>query len=71
MPSTVIESFSYNEMEKKLRIVFVSGKVYDYLKVPKEVIEEMKAAFSKGKYYNQHIKYNYDFEELTNLQPGN
>jgi hypothetical protein len=68
VPSTVIKSFSYDESTKKLTIVFWTGRIYHYLKVPKEVYSDMKAAFAKGKFYNEHIKYNYDFEEANGLQ---
>jgi hypothetical protein len=68
VPSTVIKDFRYDEATKKLKIIFLSGKVYDYLKVPKEMFIEMTASFSKGKFYNQHIKYNYDFEEASDLE---
>ncbi len=64
MPSTVIRSFSYDKTKSRLRIVFVSGKVYDYFPVPEEVVEEMKKAFSKGTYFNEVIKPNYQFEPI-------
>jgi len=47
-----------------LRVVFVSGKVYDYKKVPLEVYKAMKNAASKGNYLNRHIKGNYDYKKL-------
>jgi hypothetical protein len=68
MPSTVIRSFSYNEDESKLRIVFLSGKVHDYFQVSKEVYAAMRMAFSKGKFYNEHVKSNYHFEEVRDLK---
>jgi hypothetical protein len=68
MPSTVIKSFSYDEASRKLSVVFWTGKVYNYLKVPKEVYTAMANAFARGKFYNEHIKYNYDFEEVPGLK---
>ncbi|MES2329601.1 MAG: KTSC domain-containing protein [Bacteroidota bacterium] len=64
MSSTVIKSMSYDRSKQRLRIVYVSGMVYDYKKVPQEEYDAMKAAFSKGTYLNQHIKGHYDFERL-------
>jgi len=66
MPSTVIASFRYNPESTTLRVIFVSGKVYDYKNVPIEVYKQMKNAPSKGHYLNKHIKGNYDYKELKN-----
>jgi hypothetical protein len=65
MPSTVIKSFSYDASRRRLRVVFVSGLIYDYKKVPREVYDDMKAAFSKGTYLNQYIKGHYTFEKVN------
>jgi hypothetical protein len=48
--------------------VFLSGKVYDYFQVSKEVYAAMRMAFSKGKFYNEHVKSNYHFEEVRDLK---
>jgi hypothetical protein len=64
MPSTVIKSFSYDAARQRLRVMFVSGMIYEYKKVPQEVYDEMKAAFSKGIYLNERIKGFYEFEKV-------
>jgi hypothetical protein len=64
MPSTVIKSFSYDPAMHRLGVVYVYGLKYDYLKVPKEKYEEMKAASSKGIYLNQNIKRHYSFKKV-------
>jgi hypothetical protein len=56
MPSTVIASFHYDVGRKVLRIRFVSGRIYEYLDVPEDIYSGMKEAFSKGTYFNQHVK---------------
>ncbi|MBO9660865.1 MAG: KTSC domain-containing protein [Chitinophagaceae bacterium] len=61
MPSSVIASIQYNEPKEILRIVFVSGSVYDYLKVPLELYKSMIAAKSKGTFLNTRIKEHYSF----------
>jgi len=66
MPSSVIASLRYDPVSTTLRVIFVSGKVYDYKKVPLEVYTAMKNAVSKGNYLNRHIKGNYDYKELKN-----
>jgi len=64
MPSTVIADMKYNEETCVLRIRFLSGLVYEYQKVPPEVYKEMRKAFSKGTFLNQHIKGNYAFKKV-------
>ena len=64
MPSTVIKRFSYDSKKSRLYVTFLSGKVYAYLNVPEDVYEEMRAAFSKGKYLNEHIKGKYEFKAV-------
>lgn len=64
MPSTVIKSFSYDAAKQWLRVVFVSGTVYVYKKVPEKVYEEMRNAFSKGTFLNERIKGTYAFEKI-------
>lgn len=64
MPSSVVAKMIYNEEKHTLRIVYVSGMVYDYKNVPWEVYEAMKTSGSKGTYLNKHIKGNYEFEKV-------
>ena len=47
-----------------LRVIFQSGSIYDYLKVPEKVYNEMKKASSKGEFLNKEIKPNYEFEKI-------
>ena len=64
MPSSVVARIHYDAGSATLRIIFVSGTVYDYKGVPEEIYREMKASGSKGAYLNQHIKGNYLFEKV-------
>jgi lysyl-tRNA synthetase class 2 len=61
MPSTVVRHISYDEGARELHIVFTSGEVYTYYNVPKPVYAAFRAAFSKGQFFNAHIKERYDF----------
>lgn len=62
MPSTVIRHFHYQPAEQALDITFVSGRSYRYLRVPPKVYEDMRRSFSKGEYFNQHIRDHFAFE---------
>jgi hypothetical protein len=56
MPSSVIRHFWYDPAHHKLDLVFVSGKRYRYHDVPQETYASMKRAYSKGEYFNAHIR---------------
>ena len=64
MPSSVISSLRYDPVSTTLRVIFVSGKAYDYKHVPLEIYKAIKKANSKGGYLNRHIKGNYDYKKL-------
>lgn len=64
MPSSVVAAIKYDVSSSTLRVVYVSGSVYDYKKVPAKVYHEMKKASSKGEFLNKEIKPNYEFEKI-------
>lgn len=64
MPSSVVAQMIYNEEKETLRIVYVSGMVYDYKHVPWEVYQAMKSSGSKGTFLNKYIKGRYEFERV-------
>ena len=64
MPSSVVAKMIYDDETETLRVIYVSGMVYDYKKVPLEVYEAMKASGSKGTFLNQHIKTKYEFQKI-------
>ncbi|MFL6733170.1 MAG: KTSC domain-containing protein [Sphingomicrobium sp.] len=65
MPSTVIRDYDYRPGTRELIIHFVTGRRYVYLDVPAEAVDAMRAAFSKGRYFNAHVRDCYCFRELT------
>lgn len=65
MPSSVIAKYSYDAPTEVLRVVYVSGSVYDYLHVPPSVYVDFKSAFSKGTYLNTHIKGRFDYKKIS------
>lgn len=64
MPSSVIASYSYDKNEQLLHIVFISGTVYRYKKVPAPLFESFKHSGSKGIYFNRFIKHRFEFERI-------
>ena len=57
MPSTIIANSRYDPQTRILSIWLVTnGKRYDYLDVPPETYDAFRSAFSKGAFFNRHIK---------------
>ena len=65
MPSSVIRSMYYKNETQRLRVIFTSGAVYDYINVPEEEYTAIKTSGSKGIYFNGHIKGKYRFEKVS------
>ena len=65
MPSAVIRSYEYSASRKELRVTFQSGRRYRYQQVPPEIYAEMKNAFSKGEFFNAHIRDHFPFIRET------
>ena len=65
MPSSVILRMEYNAHTSTLRVVFVSGLIYDYENVPEMIYRDMKAAGSKGTFLNRNIKGHYTFKKIN------
>jgi lysyl-tRNA synthetase class 2 len=65
MPSTVIARFEYDARAERLMVTFVTGRVYEYADVPVETFRAFRSAFSKGKFFNEHIRDRYVCRELT------
>jgi hypothetical protein len=65
MPSTVIKSFRY-QPDAGQEITFVSGQRYRYPAVTEPLYRRMRASFSKGKFFNEHIRGHFDFAPVEN-----
>jgi KTSC domain-containing protein len=50
---------------EELTVVFRSGRVYVYRQVSEEVFLALKAAPSKGAFFNRRIRDRYPFAEVT------
>lgn len=62
MPSTVIRSYHYDRRGRAVDIVFQSRRRYTYLGVPEKTFDAMKAAFSKGEFFNRNIRDHFTLE---------
>jgi len=64
MPSSVVSAMRYDPVSATLRIIYVSGMIYDYKNVPATIYAAMKTASSKGRYLNKYIKGHYPFKKI-------
>jgi hypothetical protein len=64
MPSTVIADFSYHPAKRDLDVLFRTGWLYRYHGVPGIVVQAMKAAPSKGVYFNANIRNRYRYTRV-------
>lgn len=63
MPSAVIRSYEYDASRCELRVTFQSGKRYVYQEVPAETYAAMRNSFSKGTFFNAHIRDRFSFTQ--------
>ncbi len=54
--STSIASIGYDEPSQTLEIEFISGTVYQYYNVNKNIYDALMAAPSKGKFFAHQIR---------------
>jgi hypothetical protein len=64
MPSTVIRHFEHNPATRQLTVTFTTGRLYVYDNVPDEVVAALRAAVSKGAFFNGQIRNVYSYREL-------
>jgi KTSC domain-containing protein len=64
MPSSVIRAALYDPDRRVLDIVFTTGRRYLYHDVPPEAADAFRAAFSKGRHFNAHVRDRYECTEV-------
>jgi hypothetical protein len=60
-----MRSVGYEAKSRILEIEFDSGAVYQYLDVPLRAYEELRAAESKGRYFNSEIRDSYSYVQVS------
>lgn len=58
-------SVGYNDESEILEVEFISGDVYQYIKVPFKVYLALMKAKSYGQYFNFNIRDAYDFKKVN------
>jgi nucleoside-diphosphate-sugar epimerase len=64
MPSSVIQHFAHNPTTRQLTVTFTTGRIYVYDDVADEVAAALRAAPSKGSFFNAQIRNVYPCREL-------
>lgn len=62
--SSAIRDIDYAPNERRLRVRFASGAVYDYEGVPLTISEGFLAAESKGRYFARRIRDRYTYRRV-------
>ena len=61
--SSQIKSIGYDPETQKLEVEFNKG-IYEYSDVPQRVYEELMAAPSIGAYFNDNVRFDYEYRKL-------
>lgn len=59
--SSSLTRFCYDERNKVLVVQFKHGGIYNYYDVPQSVFDEMKVASSKGRFFVDNVREDYDY----------
>jgi len=62
--SSSIASIGFDADTETLEVEFVSGRIYRYHDVERDLFEDFRNAPSKGTFFNEHIKDAYPFERV-------
>ncbi len=67
LESSAIRAVRYFPDERRLRMRFTNGGVYDYYDVPPMVYEGLvhPSGGSHGRYYGEHIRDHYDHDQVV------
>lgn len=63
--SSAISRIGYDVRQKDLRVKWTSGKKYVYRGVPEEKVKDLVHGDSPGKYFNEHIRDVFPFEQIA------
>ncbi len=62
--SDAIHAIGYDADVSVLEIIFSNGSIYQYRNVPREVYEQLMASPSKGNYFQDNIRGEFEFWQM-------
>lgn len=57
--SSAITAIGYDAETMRMRVRFTQGHAYDFCRVPAEIFQAFLNSYSKGGFYNDHIRDRY------------
>lgn len=63
--SIIVTRIAYDNRKRNLTVQLTGGRTYQYAKVAAKVAKEFMTAPSKGRFYNEHIRGNYESQEAV------
>ena len=70
LASSNLKSIRYNSKTEELLVYFRSGSIYSYDGVPRAVVQSLKFAESRGRYFWRYIRMSYPYRKLRGPNPG-
>ncbi len=59
--SDVIHAIGYDDDVNVLEVIFNNGQIYQYRNVPREVFAQLMAADSKGRYFQENVRDEFEY----------
>lgn len=69
LASSNLKSIRYNSTTEELIVFFRSGSMYAYTGVPRSVVQSLKFAESRGRYFWRFIRMSYPYKKLRGVNP--
>ncbi len=63
--SSNVSSIGYDPSTQTLEVEFLSGSVYQYYGVPKQIYDEIMRAPSKGQFLHTYVKNGYAYSRVA------
>ena len=63
--SSSLRSIGYDARTRTLEVEFSGGRIYRYAPVPTHVWVELRRAESKGKYFQDHVRDDFEAERVS------
>ncbi len=64
--SSTVDSVDYDPHQQRMRVLFKSGELYEYDKVPPDMYNAMLGAESVGKFLHKYVKGKHQFRKIPN-----
>jgi hypothetical protein len=70
LASSNLKSIRYNAKTEELLVYFRSGSIYSYDGVPRSIVQSLKFAESRGRYFWRYIRMSFPYTKVRGPNPG-